>query len=383
MKLSHSKLATILNCPMTYYLTYKVGISLKIEKPALSLGSAVHWGIEHNTYDLSKYYNQEGSFKQQNNYTDEQLLAESMIKAYLKNKDKLFSELLFDSDLNKNINLLEETHEIYLTGQLKSFIHEIPHEFVGIIDLLLLTEKGFIVVDYKTSSKIPNWDDYLDQIYRYIFLLKSCFPNVPIYKIAIINLRKTNIRRKQKENDISFRKRIELEYSLNDENYISCHIFEPDKLNKDIINDYINNLSKMADTAEMIDINNMWFINYNAANNLYGKSQFWDIFYKTPDCFILYNIKDTIYDKSTNSLLTKRPCKDIDMKIIENKNILNKYEKFKSLAISFYSCHEDINKEDLFKYLKNNFLTDDELLNEYWDTLTYEINEESKNGKLY
>ena len=56
MKLSHSKLGVILNCPMTYHLKYEEGISLKVTKSALAIGSAVHWGIEHNSEDLSEYY---------------------------------------------------------------------------------------------------------------------------------------------------------------------------------------------------------------------------------------------------------------------------------------------------------------------------------------
>ena len=56
MRLSHSKLSCILSCPATYYLNYVQGISKKTEKSALSIGSAVHWGIEHDTEDLSEYY---------------------------------------------------------------------------------------------------------------------------------------------------------------------------------------------------------------------------------------------------------------------------------------------------------------------------------------
>jgi hypothetical protein len=44
---------------MTYYLKYKVGINLKVKKPALAIGSAVHWGIEHNTDDLTEYWKSE------------------------------------------------------------------------------------------------------------------------------------------------------------------------------------------------------------------------------------------------------------------------------------------------------------------------------------
>ena len=64
MKLSHTKLQTILECPMTYFLNYKEGIKLKEEKSALAIGSAVHWGIEHNTDDLEEYYNEEEKYIQ-------------------------------------------------------------------------------------------------------------------------------------------------------------------------------------------------------------------------------------------------------------------------------------------------------------------------------
>lgn len=58
---SHSKLDTILNCPMSYYLRYVQGISPKKDKPAFEIGSAVHWGIEHDTYDLIDYYSEKGN----------------------------------------------------------------------------------------------------------------------------------------------------------------------------------------------------------------------------------------------------------------------------------------------------------------------------------
>ena len=76
MKLSHSKLSTILSCPMSYYLSYEQGIALKDVKPALSIGSAVHYGIEHNTDDLTEYYNKSAGFKSRDNFTRDQLIAE-------------------------------------------------------------------------------------------------------------------------------------------------------------------------------------------------------------------------------------------------------------------------------------------------------------------
>ena len=82
MKLSHSKLNCILNNPAEYYLIYKEGIKLKDEKPALSLGSAVHWGIEHNTEDLTEYYEELRKEKGSGVYSEGQPLAEAMVHGY-------------------------------------------------------------------------------------------------------------------------------------------------------------------------------------------------------------------------------------------------------------------------------------------------------------
>lgn len=381
MKLSHSKLSCILANPMEYFLSYKMGIFPKVKKAALSIGSAVHWGIEHNTEDLSEYYKEEGTFKQGDNYTDDQLLAEAMVHGYFKNKDKIFDEILTDSKTGEKLQLIEETHEIYLTGKLKSLSQNVPHDFVGIIDLLLLTDKGFIIIDYKTSSREPDWDSYIEQIYRYIFLLETCFPEIPIVKLGIVNLRKTGIRKKVRENNDSFRARLRQEYELNDEAYVTAHMYEPEKLNRDLLDEYILNLSRMADAAAMIELNNMWFINYGAANGPY-RSDFWDIYYKTPSCFVLYNIMDTIYDKEAKKMLQYRDCRPLDMMVIDKKNVLNKYEQFKAQSVAFYSVRDDINKEELFEHLKKNYIVDDELLEEYWDTLVHEIEEGEKNESI-
>ena len=341
MRLSHSKLSLILNNPMEYYLSYKLGITPKVEKVALSVGSAVHWGIEHNTEKLDEY------FGDKYDYSRDQLLAEAMIHGYFKHKEQIFNELLTDETTGEKLELLEETHELFIDGKLKSFKSATPHIFVGIIDLLLLTNKGFIVVDYKTSSNIPNWDDYLDQLYRYIFLLKSEFPDIPVVKIAIINLRKTKIRQLKTENSTSFLRRMQMEYEINDESYVNWHIFNPKDLNEDFMNSYIQNLSRMADTAEVIDLENLWFINYGATN-AYGGSVYKNIIYHVPDCYILYNIADTIYDKYTNEVKKMRDCKPIDMLVVDRNDVLNKYEQFETQCLAYFSVTNNTSKETLF-----------------------------------
>ena len=356
MKLSHSKLSTILTCPMTYYLQYVQGITKKVEKSALSVGSAVHWGIEHNTEDLTEYFN-----LPMEEYTRDHLLAEAMVHGYFKHKNELFKKILFDSTTNENLKLEDEQHEIYITGQLSSNKFKENHDFVGIIDLLLLTDKGFVLIDYKTSTYEPQWDNYLDQIYRYIFLLRSEFPDIPIVKIGIINIRKTAIRQKKNENFDEFLRRMKFEYDINDENYINYHEFPVSSLNEKYITDYIANLSNMADTAQIILDNQSYFINYGAANGMYGKSDYWDIFYHTPNAHYLYSIKDHILNPDTGIIEEIRDCVPIDMETINSKSVLNKYELFKKCV--------DENKLDLFpdeKVFKKYFdYVDESLLEKY------------------
>lgn len=372
MRLSHSKLSTILSCPMTYYLQYKLGITLRVEKTALNVGSAVHWGIENNTEDLTGYFNKDTVDK-------DQLLAEAMVHGYFTYKNQIFDELLTDVKTGTKATLLEEQHELFIDGKLKSYTLASSHIFVGIIDLLLLTDKGFIVVDYKTSSEVPDWDKYLEQLYRYIFLLRSEFPGVPIYKIAIINLRKSRMRPLKNENDKSFSTRLKQEYALNSQSLVNWHVFSPANLDENLISAYIDNLSRMADTAEMIDTNQCWYINYGNAD-AYGGSPYKSIFYHIPDCYLLYKITDKIYNHETNAFDKSRPCKPLDMMVIDTKNILNKYEQFKAQAIAFYIINEDIDKQQLFDYIKKNYIVDDELLEEYWDTLSHDITQENKNN---
>lgn len=368
MKLSHSKLSLALKCPMSYFLSYKECIQLKEEKPALAIGSAVHWGLENQTSDLEEYFKTEGNFFQQLKYGPNEVLAESMVENFLKHQDEILSEILIDDNGNP-LEILDIQRELEVYAKLKSFKYDEPHEFMGIIDLLLITQEGFIIIDYKTSSQTPDWTKYLDQLYRYIFLLKENFPETPVYKIAIINLKKTSIKQKQNETNESFIKRLKLEYKNNGENYINTHVYDKSDIDEQLMDDYIINLSKMADMAQNIDNNKLWYINFTEANGTYGKSEFYDIFYKTQDAYIFYKIKDTIFDEFDNSVLTTRDCVPIDMQVIDYPDkVLNKYSIFKEQCNNIFK-NKSPNKQMLFDQLKKNFITDDSLLEKYWVNL--------------
>ena len=242
---------------------------------------------------------------------------------------------------------------------------------------MLLTNKGFIIIDYKTSSRRPEWDNYLEQLYRYVYIVETMFPEVPIYKLAIINLRKTGIRQRKLETEEQFRQRLRMEYELNDEDYINFHVYSKDVLDKEQMDYYILNLRKSADFANYIDTTSNFYLNYGNLITVYGRSEFYDIFKRTPDAHILYNISDTIlgYDELTDELKiqTKRDARQIDIDAVFEQNILHKYEQFKTVVLGYYAVNEDTEKENIMEYIKQTFKTDDELLELYWKTLEYEV----------
>lgn len=364
MKLSHSTLSMVLNCPKSYYLSKIQGIGMKDTKPAFAVGSAVHYGIEHSTDDLTEYFNKNGGFKTRDNFGRDQLLAESMVFGYLQHKESLYEDILKDPVTGEKLTLLEEYHELFITGKLKSNNFNSDTEFVGIVDLLLLTNKGFIVVDYKTSSQEPDWNSYLEQIYRYVFLINSEFPDIPVVKIGIINLRKTQIRQKKAENQEEFLNRLRFEYRLNDEKYVNYHEYATDLIDSTTVDKYIENLSIMCDAARTIVENNLFFINYGATKNMYGKSDFYDIFYKTPGAYVLYTISDNVVIDGVKT--NRRDCVEIDMLAFECADkLMNKFDRF----YAEWNAAETYDKDEFFDSLRQHYITDDFLLELYWNSL--------------
>lgn len=370
MILSHSKLQTILTNPMDYYLGYKLGIKPKEPKPYFLVGSAVHWGLEHNTEDLTDYFKENGTLEQRTTYSQEQFQAEAMVHGFYSHKKEIMEQVFEDYDSSTPLKPLDDSsefHELDIQAPLPSFIHpNEPHKFVGIIDLLYLTEKGFILMDYKTSSTIPDFDKYLDQLYRYIFELNSVFPGVPVYKIGIINLVKSKIKRKQNESDFDFKRRYQEQYEKDFNHLVSVHMFEPSLINQEEMKNYISNLSRAADLAETIDKNGLFWLNMEGAVNPYP-SVYLDIYKKEPRCFMGYTIKDTWYNEDLGVMENKRDCVEVDMEVVNSRNVLNQYNQFKEL-MSAPPISQLTDKDSFFDYCKKNFKCDESLLDNYWYT---------------
>ena len=132
--------------------------------------------------------------------------------------------------------------------------------------------------------------------------------------------------------------------------------------------------------AQTIENEQMFYLNHSATTGMYGKSQFWDIYYHTKDCHFLYKIKDTIFDEETNSILDVRDCVPIDMLTVEKGDkVLNKYRIFKKEVDSVFSSEggsaktkifDSAEKSKIFASMEKKYITDEKLLEEYW--LTYE-----------
>lgn len=383
MHLSHSGLQLLLTCPASYFLSKKQGISLKKEAKALQVGSAFHWGCEHNTEDLKGYLDEIDPFQNlYNDFTKEVALATGMVHGYLKKKDSIYKQILKSYE-GEDLTLVDEFHELDLVCDLPSLRFEKNHEFHGIIDLLMLTDKGWIILDYKTSSMRPDFDKYLDQVLRYCWMVEQKFPEMPIYKVGIINVRKTGLKQRQGENEENYAMRIKREYDFDDCDLIEYHEFKPDDFEKSKMDLYIKNLSRMADFAQEIEDNNFWFINYGNAVSVYGKSEFWDLFYKTPDCKYLYKVYDPMFNTDLGEMSNYRDATDLDINSLEVPNPLNHYETFKeafnklpmSQVPALVLAQAEACRITCLKYCKEHYTTDDELLNRYWNELLRELND--------
>lgn len=375
MHLSHSGLQQLLTCPASYFLSKKQGISLKKESTALQIGSAFHWGCEHNTDDLGGYLDELDPYQTNiANYQKEVTLASGMVYAYLNKKDELFKEILTDYNGVDILDLKEEFHELDITVPLKSFKYEADHEFHGIIDLLLLTNKGWIIIDYKTSSIKPDFDKYLDQVLRYAWMLRTKYPEVPVYKIGIINVRKVQLRKKDKENDENYLMRLKREYVINDDELVVYNQFSPDDFEESKMNLYIANLSRMADFAQMIEDSGSWYINYGNAVSVYGKSEFWDLFYKTQNCQYLYKIRDPMFNYTFNEMCEYRDCTMSDICALEIPNLLNHFVDFENFVMTLDS-DIDFTKDVIKAKCKEQYTIDDEVFELYWTELNRKLEE--------
>lgn len=353
---SHSKINLLLEDIYSYFLNYIYKIAPHKKSNALQIGEAVHYALENDSSDLNSFFKENGTLEQKHSYSYEQALSESLAECYLEQKDEIIKNILGDAKILEEFK--EEKFEVELRNS--------SHKFLGIIDLLLKTDKGWIIVDYKTTSKTPNFDDYLEQLYRYCFLLNRKFGE-PIYKIAIISLRKASIRQRANENLESFKRRLVLEYKEKADEYITYHIFDSEKdshiFNEEVLESYYENLEIMIKMCGDLTEMDYYPINYSKALSVYGKSTFYDFIYWNPENIKnSYYIKDKWYDAEFDEIKDEREITDFDLEIIKSKS-----KKIVENAIFTYSKFLEVFEKENYDLdvIEEKYLIDNNLLINY------------------
>lgn len=310
---SHSKINTILSDPFLYFLTYKLHLKPAAPQNALQIGSAVHYGLEHNTVDLDPFFKEHGSFEQKHSYSEQQAIAESMVSVFQEQKGNIFSQVCQGA---KVLN-------IYKEYKIEVKMKNSEHSFLGIIDLLIETDKGWIVVDYKTSSKAPVFEQYLEQLYRYCFLL-SRSSDKPIFRLAIISLRKPALKRRATETPEAYKMRLITDYKVRASEYLTYDVINLDtpEFTKDILERFYDNLEQLIIHCGTLANQPFFPINYSAAYNMYGKSTFYDLIYFNEDAALnSFYVNDFWYDKDSGEIVSQRPLTNLDLKLIVNPSM--------------------------------------------------------------
>lgn len=184
--------------------------------------------------------------------------------------------------------------------------------------------------------------------------------------------------------------RLKREYDFDDSELITYHEFTPDDFEHSKMELYIRNLSRMADFAQEIEDNNFWYINYGNAVSVYGKSEFWDLFYKTDKALYMYKVKDPMFNPDLGEISEYRDATEIDLNCLEVENTLNHYADFKAFFESLPMAklplaaivQDQRCRITLMDLCKENFTTDDSLLVRYWNQLIRDLDDDqSKNTR--
>ena len=191
---SHSRLNTFKLCPKQFEYKYIKGIVPLYSTAQLVLGKLVHKGIELKSSESLSEYVDELNLPLTEQSETIVSLAMAMVDAYFERFG--YHEIVFP----------EQHFEIKLGDYL----------FQGYIDAIEETDEGYYIHEYKTASKIDK--DYIDklklneQISRYYYvvknnLLKNITLNKPLLGVKYRIITKPQIRQKQNESIIQFRKR--------------------------------------------------------------------------------------------------------------------------------------------------------------------------------
>lgn len=204
---SHSKINCYKQCPKMYEYKYIQGLFDLAHSDALAIGSGFHKCIELNDVNKALEWmdEQTDTFSEQDETN--KVIASAMGEAFLKKYP--------------THNQCKVEHEKYFT-------HKLPNgETMQLyLDALVETNEGYIIREYKTSSRVDDTYlaklDFNDQISRYWAIVEKELDK-PILKVEYYVAKKPLLRQKQNETVIQYRNRL-IERLLEDDNIIEIDI---------------------------------------------------------------------------------------------------------------------------------------------------------------
>lgn len=173
MVYSFSRISTYINCPFAYKKYYLEGVKTE-SNSAADVGTYVH---EHIRTQIQE---EEMPFI---NLSIEGL---EVAKDFIHNSEDIMLELAF----RYNYETLETEQDIFINKEFKEVEPDSKDAFLrGIVDLILFSDEGIIVLDWKTGRSEPD----LLQLYIYAILVEAKYGKLP-KEVGFIKLRDKEIK---------------------------------------------------------------------------------------------------------------------------------------------------------------------------------------------
>lgn len=305
---SHSQLTDFMNCEERHRLGYQQGWQLRAPAPALNFGSLFHQALELGFKGMSPSQIAMILKKEANeiiktlptaadaqqfrlDFIKIMAMASAYFKRYhndIKRTDwNLTPEIEFDNPI-----LETDQYVVRLRGKIDLLIEEaVPLKDVPV----------YRVMEHKTASR-PDESYFsrlrLDwQVYAYIWACKQItgkYPKTVIYDVV----KKTQIRRKVKEDEEAFKQRVVEEYTefADDKNYFMRYTIIPDKKQYNIWLRQIRQVCARL-VRKLRSDKPVWIMNTDQCIHKYGKCKFFSI------CMSGGNVSDMIYKLKEPSAL--------------------------------------------------------------------------------
>ena len=226
---SHSKINCYKQCPKMFEYKYINHLYPIDESDALKIGSGFHKCIELNDVDKAlDWMDEQTNFLNEKDETNK-IIASAMGEAFLRKYP--------------NHNDGKVSHEVHYT-------YELPNgeTFQMYVDSILELEDGYVLREYKTSSRVD--DTYMaklefnDQISRYWTILNKILPK-PVLKVEYYVAKKPLLRQKKDESLIQYRERL-VERLMEDDNIINIDIFRTEEQLQEAYEDLIYDVDSIS-----------------------------------------------------------------------------------------------------------------------------------------